>query len=667
MNQYFDEVITLLTMMGEKSISKKVDKATMLKEAASFIRLYFDLASVITPSSTIHSSAVTAECTRPTASKEEALKTPSLECLQHGDVLHFFLNAMDAFLMIVSDSGRIFYCTELVTSLLGHMQARLVGQNIFDYVLEQEVPRMKDLFVPRGHPCEDPPNSPIVCYPCREFQCNLKMYNGESGLFPQHLLFQCLSYLRVWKKDILPDLPCSPNESDMPVPRDSNIQSCILLVAKLPTSPSVVDLPISTNEVNFQFDMRISREGKIIDIERQATLVLGYLPGELVGSSFFDYVDPYQLTHLAESIVVIFKKGLGTTTPSRIRSKSGRYVWVISKGYLSYNPWNHKPDHILLSTRVLGCDQVLSEHKFYRDPKLFPDLLHIEEWYNPAPLPQSKTNSVSSLVPPHHPHPPPPHQPHPPPPHQPHPSPPHQLHPPPQEEEPLYSAGMSTCDEVSIMKESLKDVRRELNLKNQELFNLQCRFLEQQQLMEKERNQFYQITRQVMQCMTYPHSITSPNGQMDMQAPLDVMSFEPSTKMNTMQGYNQEFNYMDSGASSGSHHHQFMESSQLNLPEAMLSLQQNNQQTAFPTLGAVLELPSPSPSMQMPSPSPSMQMPSPSPSMQMPLQTSQNTSYLGSTSHKKLHTPSDTNSPYTSIPYLPPSASKSYLPPPSQK
>ena len=42
--------------------------------------------------------------------------------------------------------------------------------------------------------------------------------------------------------------------------RDPNVQLCILLIAKLPTSPSVVDLPVSTNEVNFQFDMRVSRE-----------------------------------------------------------------------------------------------------------------------------------------------------------------------------------------------------------------------------------------------------------------------------------------------------------------------------------------------------------------------------------------------------------------------
>ena len=622
-NQYFDEVITLLTMMGEKSISKKVDKATTLKEAASFIRLYFDLASVMAPSSPVQG----AKCVE---------HTPALECLQNGDVLHFFLNAMDAFMMIVSESGRIFYCTELVTSLLGHMQSRLVGQNLFDYVLEQEVPLLKDLFKPQeGQPGKDLPHCPVVSYPHREFQCSLKMYNGETGLFPQHLLFQCLSYLRVWKKKKTssPDPP-SPDEADTHVSKDSSIQSCILLIAKLPTSPSVVDLPVSTNEVNFQFDMRVSREGKIIDIEKHAALVLGYLPGELVGSSFFDYIDPYQLTHLAESIVVIFSKGLGTTTPSRMRSKCGRYIWVISKGYLSYNPWNHKPDHILLSTRVLGCDQVLSEHKFYRDSKVVPDLINTEEWYDPRPLPMSNSSSDSnntdsgfiagSLV---------------------HSDQPHLHPPPPPGEASMYSAGAITCDDVSAASENLKDIRRELNLKNQELFNLQCRFLEQQQLMEKERNQFYQITRQVMQCITYPQSVVSPNGQMpgrNVQPPLDMMSFQPSTKMNAMQSYSQEFNYMvDQSASSSN---QYMEGSLgAPLPDAMLSYQQNAHHLFFP------------PSEELSSPS-----------MPMP---SQNDSYSSSTSHNNLqppHTPASTkmqaHSSYTPMPsttpFSPPSSHK---------
>ena len=606
LNQYFDEVVTLLTMMGEKSTSKKVDKATILQEAANFVGLYFDLASVLTPSSLIQSG----ESTKATGGGEG--KTVQSSVLENGGILHLLLNAMDAFMMIVSESGRIFYCTELITSLLGHMQSRLVGQNLFDYILEHEAPLLKEQFKPLGDsPCKDLPECPIICYPCREFQCNLKVYSGETGLFPQHHLFQCLSYLRVWKKTTSPDPPSS-GEAEVCMSRDPNVQSCILLIAKLPTSPSVVDLPISTNEVNFQFDMRVSREGKIIDVEKQAILVLGYPPSELMGSSFFDYIDPYQLTHLAESIGVIFNKGLGTTTPSRMRSKNGRYLWIISKGYVSYNPWNHKPDHVLLSTRVLGCDQVLSEHKFYRDFKMVPNFHSTEEWYCTEAFPQMKPafsssdTDLSKCL-----------------------ASSHQLHPSlVARDTSTISVGTNTSDDTLAMSESLKDVRRELSLKNQELFNLQCRFLEQQQLLEKERNQFYQVTRQVMQCISCPQNVQVAG----TQPPLDMMPFETSAKMTAMPGYSQDYSYVvDHGASLSN---EFMEP----LPEAMLPYQQGRELMGNPHSGGVLELSSSS----------------------MPLSSSkpQNNYYMSSTSYKQQ------SSTHMHAPLLP-SQSVSHPPPPS--
>ena len=47
----------------------------------------------------------------------------------------------------------------------------------------------------------------------------------------------------------------------------------------------------------------------------------------------------------------------------------------------------------------------------------------------------------------------------------------------------------------------MMDFRLELEKKNHELFDMQRRLLEQQMLMEQERNQFYQVAQQVMQCI----------------------------------------------------------------------------------------------------------------------------------------------------------------------
>ena len=199
-----------------------------------------------------------------------------------------------------------------------------------------------------------------------------------------------LSYLRQWDNsaDISSSNPPSPASLESDVQSRSDHRACVLLLGKLPTSLTLIDLAIGTNDVGFEFEMRVSREGRIIDVDKHAILVFGFSAAELLGSSLFDLVDPYHINHVGESMSTFLQSGMGATSPYRIRTKGGRYLWLVSKGYLSYNPWNHRPDHMLLTNRVLGCDQVLPEHRFFRSKKLLPNLEE-SECYAPTPLHQS--------------------------------------------------------------------------------------------------------------------------------------------------------------------------------------------------------------------------------------------------------------------------------------
>lgn len=63
--------------------------------------------------------------------------------------------------------------------------------------------------------------------------------------------------------------------------------------------------------------------------------------------------------------------------------------------------------------------------------------------------------------------------------------------------------------------QNFEDIQRELDRKNREIFEMQKKLYEQQQLFEKERSQFYSITAQVMQCIS-SNALTQlpPNMQM---------------------------------------------------------------------------------------------------------------------------------------------------------
>lgn len=388
-NQYYDELTTLLSMISERTVLKKMDKVTTLKEAVICIKVYYDLAQQ--QATTFTAASATMEKS-PTTKSPSSLSSSS-PCppgvgggggevsqgfLETGEMLNFFLDAHDSFLMIISDSGRILFASELVTSLLGQMRTRLVGQNVFDYVHPRHKSTIQDLFViPEGVRGKRVPNSPLFGFPSRPFTAHFKLYSSETDCKSQYLPFICLSFLRHWVSEAVLESSSPSHEEVEPK------KACTVVIGKLPTSMALVDLAISTNDVNFEFDMRISQNGRIIDIDKHAVMVFGFSTSELIGTLFFEYVDPYHISQVGESMSKFLSEGLGSTKPYRIRTKGGRCIWLISKGYLSYDPWNNKLNHILLANRVLGCDQVLPEHRFFESVKHLPDQEGKEAYYTP--------------------------------------------------------------------------------------------------------------------------------------------------------------------------------------------------------------------------------------------------------------------------------------------
>ncbi len=378
MNQYFDELIVLLMLLGQKHVPQKMDKVATLKEMITCLKVYYQLTHLDAP-----------------------LSLPdkvSKYVFGRGDALSLILNSQDSFLVLVSESGRVMFSNPLVTSLLGYTQTKLIGQNWYDFVHDKDKELFQSLFKsPNGRSLS---NSSMTVFPTRACTLHIQLYSGETGGQPQYLPFKCLAHHRECTiSESAIEEPLSPgNEiggSVAPPPLDKQ-EHFVLLIGKLPTSLLHVDLPVGTNDVNFDFELRVSREGRLISIEEHAILIIGYNTSEVIGTSFFDYVDPYHLSDIAESISSLNKTGVGVTSPYRFLTKSDCYIWLISKAYTSYDPWTNKPDHILLTNRVLGSDQVLPEHRFYRSRKLLPDPECEQEYVIPSrthtpPLPASPT------------------------------------------------------------------------------------------------------------------------------------------------------------------------------------------------------------------------------------------------------------------------------------
>ena len=187
MNQYFDELVILLSMVTETVSSRKMDKVTTLNEAVSLFKLYYDLDQ---------SQGSTSKA------NDKLHQTYRPEYLQFGDAASFILDSLGAFLMVLSETGRILYSTDLITSLTGYLPCRLVGQTIYDCLHTDDHFIIKDLYRVSSEEggTWNKKDSPVICYPPKSLRCRFKIFSNDSSMSGSSRSFSCLSYLRQWKE-----------------------------------------------------------------------------------------------------------------------------------------------------------------------------------------------------------------------------------------------------------------------------------------------------------------------------------------------------------------------------------------------------------------------------------------------------------------------------------
>ncbi|KAK9880921.1 hypothetical protein WA026_013254 [Henosepilachna vigintioctopunctata] len=114
-----DQFNTLVTELNTMvSPGRKMDKSTVLKTAIALLKKHNEM--------TIKSRV---------SEIEESWK-PTF--LTNEEFIYLLLEAIDGFIIIFSTSGQIFYISESVISLLGHMPDNLVKMTIFEIAHEAE-------------------------------------------------------------------------------------------------------------------------------------------------------------------------------------------------------------------------------------------------------------------------------------------------------------------------------------------------------------------------------------------------------------------------------------------------------------------------------------------------------------------------------------------------
>jgi aryl hydrocarbon receptor nuclear translocator-like protein 1 len=142
---------------------------------------------------------------------------------------------------------------------------------------------------------------------------------------------------------------------------------------------------------NFQFTSRHAMDGKYSFVDQRATLVLGFLPQELLGTNMYEYFKPKDIASLAES-----HKGINNTlfslissilirlsTPDALqsnhsvttpiyglRTKHNGFISVQSEWKSFRNPWTKEMEFLIAKNNVIFSDldgfdeQEINENNF---------------------------------------------------------------------------------------------------------------------------------------------------------------------------------------------------------------------------------------------------------------------------------------------------------------
>ncbi|KAH8335295.1 hypothetical protein KR074_007629, partial [Drosophila pseudoananassae] len=365
MNTYINELSSMIPMCY--AMQRKLDKLTVLRMAVQHLR-------GIRGSGSLHPFNVSDY--RPSFLSDQELKM-------------IILQASEGFLFVVGcDRGRILYVSESVSNVLNCTQAELLGQSWFDVLHPKDIGKVKEQLssleqCPRERLIDAKTMLPVktdvpqsLCRLCpgarRSFFCRMKLRatnnqikeesdtssssrsstKRKSKLSTGHKyrVIQCTGYLKSWT-------PIKDEEQDGDSDEQTTNLSCLVAIGRIPPNVHNSTVPASLdNHPNIRHVLFLSRhsgEGKFLFIDQRATLVIGFLPQEILGTSFYEYFHNEDIAALMESHKMVMQVPEKVTTQVyRFRCKDNSFIQLQSEWRAFKNPWTNEIDYIIAKNSV---------------------------------------------------------------------------------------------------------------------------------------------------------------------------------------------------------------------------------------------------------------------------------------------------------------------------
>ncbi|XP_010862829.2 aryl hydrocarbon receptor isoform X2 [Esox lucius] len=281
--------------------------------------------------------------------------------LPEGELL---LQALNGFVLVVTDDGTIFYSSHTIQDYLGFHQTDVMHQSVYELVHtedQQELrrnlhwalnpPSITTTVAPLGEsPSEGEPDSStttIVTY-------NPEQLPPENSSFLERNFvcrFRCLldnssGFLALSLQGRLKFLHGQNQRQDDG--GKAPTQLGLFAIATPLQSPSILE--IRTKNMIFRTKHKLDFTPMACDAKGK--VVLGYTEAELrVRGSGYQFIHAADMLYCAENHVRMMKTGESGLTVFRLLTKENRWKWVQANARLVYK--NGKPDYIIATQRPL--------------------------------------------------------------------------------------------------------------------------------------------------------------------------------------------------------------------------------------------------------------------------------------------------------------------------
>ncbi|KAM7394170.1 hypothetical protein PAMP_020987 [Pampus punctatissimus] len=322
--------------------TRKMDKSTILQKSIDFLCKHKEIAAQS------ESSEIRQDWKPPFLSNEEFTQ--------------LMLEALDGFFIAIMTDGNILYVSESVTSLLEHLPADLVDQNLLNFLPVGEHSEVYKALSTHPTDQEDLNADYLKTKSYMEFCCHML----RGAIDPKETpVYEYVKFIGNFRS--LNNVPNVARNGLAGVLQRSlqpafDDQVCFVATVRL-AKPQFIKEMCTVEEPNEEFTSRHSLEWKFLFLDHRAPPIIGYLPFEVLGTSGYDYYHVDDLETLAKCHEHLMQYGKGKSCYYRFLTKGQQWIWLQTHYYITYHQWNSRPEFIVCTHTVVSYAEVRAEQR----------------------------------------------------------------------------------------------------------------------------------------------------------------------------------------------------------------------------------------------------------------------------------------------------------------